>query len=336
MVSNGVGVEFASSFLRLHLCPVVSIKCGVEIASVDGRCTGTLTGSRSAGAAGRLPFLDVARQRRGGWKRFAFQIPGHCYSLASFFDNLLPTGFTPEGAVAILDDCESFLQRRWGLRFGDDSREFMVRRGYPGQVIVEPSLRQVKMMKSLGHHLDDDGGFAACFEEICASMWRSLFGNLNQGWTQASARAQMRFLNTSIATIPGFRWSRWASQNAYEKRIDATPRHMIGSFLRMRPAHGETYEEVVHRRRLRTGALATQHGRWRDKWAANVKKWHAHVLRNHDPTTWSHSLLQWHSSCQGEPASRSARESRTGTCAYNGEVQRRWIEGLHRVEVTRP
>ena len=59
MMRQGYTKELASTFVRFHLCPKISLRVGGQEAFFDIRCSGTLTGSRSAGAAGRLPLIDV-------------------------------------------------------------------------------------------------------------------------------------------------------------------------------------------------------------------------------------------------------------------------------------
>ena len=56
----------------------------------------------------------------------AFRANDRTFSLASFVDNLLSTGRSPEAAIAILQDCEDYVSQHWGLKFGDESKEFMV------------------------------------------------------------------------------------------------------------------------------------------------------------------------------------------------------------------
>ena len=109
MQTNGFDPALSSTFLRLHLCPQLLLKVGEEFASIPHRCIGTLTGSRSASAAGRIPLLDAAINRMNHWKHLCFEADGHHFGLATFVDNLLTTGKTPETATALLDDCEAYL-----------------------------------------------------------------------------------------------------------------------------------------------------------------------------------------------------------------------------------
>jgi len=53
----------AGIFLRLHMCPQVILNIGGEIVHLIYRCIGTLSRSRCAAAAGRIPLLDAASGR---------------------------------------------------------------------------------------------------------------------------------------------------------------------------------------------------------------------------------------------------------------------------------
>lgn len=67
---------------------------------------GLFTGSRSAGAAGRLPLLDVVGQRMETWRRYALHVEGTSCCLGTFDDNLVTIAETLEIAIRILGDCE--------------------------------------------------------------------------------------------------------------------------------------------------------------------------------------------------------------------------------------
>ena len=119
---------------QINLCnclPTISLKVGTGSATFSRRCVGLFTGSRSAGAAGRLPLLDVASHRLARWQQDALNVDGISCCLATFVDNLATIAETPEKAIRIMKDCEDELLRRWCLRIGPDSKEFMTCRVYP-------------------------------------------------------------------------------------------------------------------------------------------------------------------------------------------------------------
>ncbi|CAK0807955.1 unnamed protein product, partial [Prorocentrum cordatum] len=53
----------AAALVKLQGCPLVVLKVWFAFAALSARTVGMHTGSRSAGARGRIPLLDVASQR---------------------------------------------------------------------------------------------------------------------------------------------------------------------------------------------------------------------------------------------------------------------------------
>ena len=331
MVSNGYSPQLAATFLRIHMCPQIFLKVGAAQALIQHRCIGTLTGSRSASAAGRLPLLDAARARHQNWSSMCFAAGEHKFALATYVDNLLATGSDPESATAILDDCEEYLSRHWHLQYGASSREFITCRGYNQEIAVDERWPRKFSMKCLGHHFDDDAGMQTCFRSCTASMWRCFFGNLVGGLLGASQGARMRFLTSSVAAIPAFRWSRWPFQKTYAAKLDSVQTVMTGILIDCHSRPGEDLSHFFCRRRLLSGRLAAKRGRWSKQWANSIKQWHAHVERGHDASAWSGRLLHWHASewlhQQRVQASRGTRLNRTHAREYHGKVHRRWHEG---------
>jgi len=328
------GLPPASSRKHLllnELCPQVVLQVGMELVHLSGRCIGTLTGSRSASAAGRIPLLDAALARLDVWKSLSFSAEGYHYAMATFVDNLLSTGSSPENATAILDDCEAYLQRHWQLSFGADSREFIVCRGYPHPIQVHERWPQKASMRCLGHWLEDDAGISSCFQNCARNMWRGFFGNLSAGLLASPEHTKLRFLNSCTSSIPSFRWARWPYQDSYAARLDSQQRHMIAVLMQMRPRPAEPFEVFAHRRHISCGKLASKHGKWSQHWAQSLRKWNFHVARRHDLHSWSGPILDWHGESwitRQRLLASSGHESRTRTRIGRGKVHRRWEESL--------
>ena len=165
-------------------------------------------------------------------------------------------------------------------------------------------------------------------------MWRCSYGNLSAGLMAASKKAKMRFLRSSVSSIPSFRWARWPYQDSYASTLDSIQRHMIGILMGWRPSIDESFEAFRHRRHRLSSELAAEHREWSTSWATKVRTWGEHVNRNHDPLTWSASLLCFHGEdwLQQQRVRWSAPgESRTNTRAGRSKVHRRWHEGYTRV-----
>ena len=321
----------AATFVRLHCCPRIKLLVGSAEAVFTNRSIGLYTGSRSAAAAGRIPLLDVAGDRLSAWNARCFAQNGCHYALATFVDNIITAGASPEAAISILEDCAAALATKWDLSMGEDSKEFLVCKGYPHHVHVPQGWKLEATLKSLGHQLDNDGGISSSFSEVTSAMYRSFYGNLNSGLKHASKQAKFRFLRSSVQSVASFRWARWPFQVSYADRLDRVQRDMLAAAFDVRPLPEEPLDAFVQRRRIRTGHLASQCGRWSQAWARSVISWDDHLARRHDEESWSPSLLNWHDTSWlslRRLLHSSGLESRTRTRAYRGKVHRRWQESL--------
>ena len=320
------------SSCSLHSLPLIVLNVGSCEAIFRNRCVGLFTGSRSAGAAGRLPLLDVASQRLAVWQRDALKISGTFCCLGTFVDNLATIAETPEKAIAILADCEAALLQRWCLRIGADSKEYMTCRSYPHDICVPAEWQRRSTLKCLGHHLDDDAGISSCFRFCSSAMRKSFYANLSLGLLRASKPAKYKFLNSCVRTIASFRWSRWPYTKTYAAKLDALQRGFLTALLQIKRKPDEPLDAFVQRRHITGGHLATSCGRWSLDWARSVVSWDGHVRRAHDNGTWSHGFLEWRSeawlSAQRSLFS-SFGESRTRTRRYHGRVQQRWQTGVN-------
>jgi len=230
-----------------------------------------------------------------------------------------------------LEDCAEELASHWQLSIGQESKEFIVCRGYQRDIDVPCHWQQRYTFKTLGHHIDDDAGIAGCFQHTTAAMIRSFYGNLNNGLRRASARAKYRVLRSSMQTVAEFRWARWPYQSQYAKNLDKLQLKMLATLFQITPKPRELYDAFVQRRHVQSGHLASQCGRWNRSWASSVTSWHQHRLRRHDAGTWGPALLNWHGqdwlSLQ-RVTNSGVNESRTRTRACRMKVHKRWEESL--------
>ena len=330
-VQKGGFIGAAYTFLRLHSVVQVALHAGSAIARIEGRCVGVLTGTRSAGTAGRIPILDCAMARLPAWVHRCYRIPGHAFALASFVDNLFATGFDAESAISILDDAEQYLGEKWRLKIGQDSKIVLPARGCERPSV--PGWPVADEMKCLGQILSNNGSISGDFDGAVRQMWGSFFGNLQPGLLDASQKARMRFLASCVKPVAGFRWTRWPYQKAYACRLDAVQTGMISRLEHVRPRRGEQPLDFFVRRARRCSQLATTYGRWSASWRRQVCTWHAHLERAHDEGTWGHKLRHYHDESwllerRAEAARQYSCMSRLNIRAICGRPTKRWSEGL--------
>ena len=126
---NGTSHALASCLLRQQMLPSVVLAVGSITILIPNGCRGSLTGSRVAGAMGRVPVEATICDRHQGWNRHGFRTAAQRLTVATYVDNIYRVGSSLHGAIAILEDFEAQLQRHWGLKIKEISRSCLVPRG---------------------------------------------------------------------------------------------------------------------------------------------------------------------------------------------------------------
>ena len=326
--------ELAVALLRLHCLPSCQLQVGRVCVDIGRRSCGLFTGTRTAGTAARIPLLDAADQRCHVWNRHSSNYNGVNFSITSFVDNVFTAAPNLSDATAVLNDLELFLRNRWGLRFGDASKEVLIVEGLDvGD--LEPSFTDTwavkRSMRCLGHILTSNGSIEDDFKKATTCMWATFWMNYRPSLTKASKKSKLRFLQGCVSTIARFKWSRWPWQVTYARRLDQVQTHMLSLLFPCVPVPGEPPTDFYRRRSLLSGRLATAAGRWSRAWAESVCSWHDHCCRAHDHRNWN-SYIYTHK-CEAWLAerriwnSRGQETHRTNTRAAHGKVTRRFFEG---------
>ena len=253
------------------------------------------------------------------------RIQGHAFALGSFVDNLFATGFDAESAVGILNDAETYLEEKWKLKIGCDSKVVLPAKGAETTAMAGWTIAD--RMKCLGQILSNNGTIAEDFEETERKMWGSFYRNLQPGLRGASQKARLGFLSSSIKPVASFRWSRWPFQASYAKRLDYVQTSMIGRLENIRPRLGEEPSCFFRRRAQRCNQLANISGKWSCSWRRHVCTWRAHLERGHDQHAWAHKFFNHQAEEWLSTDSCSSSRLRTRVCP--GRPSTRWFEGVH-------
>ena len=128
----------AKALLAMHSMANV---CEGSHAYVPRRTSGVLTGIRTAGKLGRLPWLEVCRDRYEAWKEWSLYVgyeptnqenlqgiqkeQSKHLGICTWIDNFFCVAETEQGAIAIAEDTEKYLKKHWGLKMGADSKKYM-------------------------------------------------------------------------------------------------------------------------------------------------------------------------------------------------------------------
>lgn len=321
--------------MRVQTLPPVHLTVGNEVCRFLRRTRGTLTGTRTAVVAGRVPLLDVAKERQHVWEQLCIWYSGRAMAVSSFVDNVYTCAHSVENAVAVLEDLELFLRERWRLTFGADSRKVLMANGYDTRGLDISLLARWQVAtcsNCLGHWLQSDGGIAYDLKDTKAKMWRAFYANLGRGLRATSIKRKMSFLETCVRPIAAYRWSRWPFGRSAAAALDKTQVHMVSCLVAVEPRPHENASDYWRRRSLNAGRLIASKGRWSQHWAKSIRTWAAHIERRHDEGTWNLEIFQHHDenwlNSQREIHEGASITSRTRTRAVHGKVQRRWQEGV--------
>ena len=331
-------IALSMCLLRLHMCPVVVLSFSEVSVPFPVRTVGALTGTRTAGLIGRVPLEDVVQLRHSQWELSAFKTDRSVLALAVYVDNIFSTGRDADGAVAILQDCEAYLEQRWGLHIGGDSKFFLCAQGCsaPHSETVSWAHRQQDTFSALGHILSADGRIEPCLSATIASMWRSFYGNFGRSMNSAPLEMKLNLLDRTVRPIASYRMSRWPFQVHAAKRIDRTQTKMIRTLMREKVQAGDDPAAFVLRRNRAAAGVARRRGLWSAVWKRRVIEWNDHLGRERNRNSWAAKTLIFHGSewlqerrrMHATGSSSSLLAGRTCTRATRGIVHRRWHDGV--------
>ena len=182
--------SISRALLNMHTKTKVSIEVGGAQCSIEGRTSGVLTGTRTAGKMGKIQWLHACQQRHAVWEMWSIDVteepigtpdqpqqvgPRKKLGICTWIDNFYCAASTTQAACAIAEDVEAFLKEHWGLEMGADSNKFMpVKSTYreegdeppPGWKKVEsfPALGHIRMLRA------DDGESVDATEMQCQQV----------------------------------------------------------------------------------------------------------------------------------------------------------------------
>lgn len=177
LLDRGCDRALCAAVLRHQLLPRICVEATGGTGLIPRCGTGTLTGSRTAGALGRIPVLDAFIERHAVWQALGFRVaeglgcPRAVLCTTAHADNVYAARPTPGCAAAILDDFASVQHTRWGLNIKTGSRNMVSARGARGDVPVGWSA--CLTMSILGHVVSANGSTAACVQNTLQSAWRA-------------------------------------------------------------------------------------------------------------------------------------------------------------------
>ena len=198
---NGASHSLAASALRQQMLPSVVLNLNGLTVPIVNRCKGSITGSRVAGALGRVPVESIIRDRHGLWRRHGFRTDVDRLTVATYVDNIYSAGSSLAGAITILEDFEAQLNKEWGLQIKPASRSCIVPRGSTEFSYDSGKWPLCSEFNTLGHILQDNGSTRSCWINTSRSMWKAYFGNCCSK-TARQLSAKLRYSLMDRAVLP--------------------------------------------------------------------------------------------------------------------------------------
>ena len=328
LVDHGLPLPLACACIRHQLLCTVRIKTGSCYAEIGRRSLGSLTGSRLAGMAARVPVLHMCCTRASFWRTYGFPTPDGAMTMSTFVDNLFVAGRSCYGVSKILDDAEAFLAREWELRIKPSSRAILAPSNCADvSVTCETKWPITASMKVLGHWIENDGAVDLCFRNTIQSAWKAFYANcIGIKTDQLPLKSKLAMVSRAVTPILRFKWTRWPFTYGRAEQLDALQRRMYGMMMRVQRHIDEPIGTFVRRRGRQTSSIQRSHGSWSKQWALALVGWSDHLGRPRNSATWPAMLAKLRSPL--ELAERRAAHGRPQTRNASGYVCRRWYESV--------
>ena len=326
--SRGVPAGLCAAAVRHQLLPPVAISIGDFAADVDGRTSGSITGSRIAGALARVPVLATLESLDTFLKARGIVLnEGSTLCIMTYVDNIFALGKDLRQSIEMCTKFEEVLAEQWGLVIKPDSRECLQPRGASQTPPVGWSLRE--HLKVLGHVISYDGSCKACIENVEAAITSAFWAQLGHiASDKMSDTRRLAVINRCCRGILTYRAARWTTTKTLIDGIDGLQRRLVCWALRDRPAPGDDVQAFMMKKARRAKTLAEQHGTWSRLVRQKQVQWRDHLLRH--PDLWAAKLFKHHINQEKLLHMRSTRQGtstagRTATRIRGlGHVHRRW------------
>ena len=256
----------SAALMRMQWCPSLVIRAATATITVPPRAIGAVTGSRCAGALGRIPVeCSLAASMSA--------IRSHGFSL--------DCGDSVAAAACIADHVAAELKASWGLKVKDGSRLCMAANSSEEFLPDGSQWKQATAFPTLGSVITDDGSPWVDFMDFHRSAWRTFFANCcRPSVKRRPLRERLRLLDRAVRPLLDFKCSRWPWSTNLAKAEDAMQKRMIGITLDVRRMGHESVEGYVSRR----GRLAATHARdsgwWSERHRLRVRSWRDHLERS--------------------------------------------------------
>ena len=326
--ARGLPKQWCAALLRFQMLPVIELSVASLQLDIHSRFRGSLTGSRSAGAAARIPVecAVIECARRSGHK--GFLIGGVNLTFATYVDNIFSAGDTAANAVKLLDGVAEYLKSQWSLDIKGSSREVMVVAGGDTTFQSRFSWKKVTELFCLGHLISNNGSIKADWEATTQKVIGAFWANAaHKSLRQTPLKERLRLVSRCCVPLIDFRNTRWPPTRSQCKREDALQRQLIAILQRTQPRAGEEAGEFFARRKRLATEVAKRSGTWSSRHIKRCLEWREHLMRTRNQASWPAILLR-HEDAEWLAIMRSIQRQGTGTRVRAGAPHARWEEAV--------
>ena len=305
---------------------------------VGHRTIGGVTGSRVAGSLGLAIVAGIIHERADHWKQWGFKLENSCISLATWIDNIFAYGNSALSCIAILDDFEAVLVRKWQLEIKPSSREIVVCLGAENS--ADPAVwKHVENLNMLGHFVANSGGIRFDWLKVKAKMWGAFYGNSGSNDLHSvNFETKLSLLMRTVFCTVNWKFSRWPFQKSIAVEMDKLQVNMVAMVSRYPKLASEDWVGWIRRKRRFARNILQRIGFWSEAWALRQVNWHEHVERSpgvlrdlllYHNSNWLQSMRSRFVPANGADGTRnSVLAGRTGTRTDDGKPQPRWEAGI--------
>lgn len=181
LLSWGLEATRLAAILRLQYCVRISLLCLGASTAIGMRTSGALTGSRVAGAMGRVPLLEFALEHSPWLSSTLWHAPGPTMPLMSWVDNIFGFTLSIHDAIAVGALLRSHLKNIWKLDIKQGSQILMLPRGSSETLPAIEGWKLQNTVPCIGYLLDHDGGVGSDYLAVKHACWTALWKNLPKG-----------------------------------------------------------------------------------------------------------------------------------------------------------
>jgi len=293
LTDEGCDCALIAAIARLAVLPRVSMQVCSVVFEVSTRKIGIYTGSRLAGALGRIPVLDAMHKCHKSLQNNLFQVGSRTVPVLCWVDNLYVVGCSAQRAIDSIETIGRALKDSWGLHLKPGSKSYLLPK-HSEECVTEPDgWAAVEHLAVLGHFVSNNCSIEVDVDKGIRSAWRAFFANPASDIAKTGGqKRQWKLFHSTVVPAIAYKWSMWPPQKHQEAKVDNTQSCMIAAMMNLPRNPCESIDAYLCRRGRAAKHLAKKQGVWSEEWRAKAKSWCAHLQRH--PESPAGSVMAWH------------------------------------------